>query len=144
MRRRQGARGYRIGEPRAHARTSVSWWSRRLHRRRQHPLGGRAPLRCRTDGPARTGKGARGVAHARGSRNRLTFRDVAAAIGDHLGLPTVSVAPENAEAHFGWIGHFFGMDIAATSTHTQNLLGWTPSGPTLFEDIAAGAYALPE
>jgi nucleoside-diphosphate-sugar epimerase len=70
----------------------------------------------------------------------LPSRDIAAAIGGYLGLPTVSVAPEEAEAHFGWIGRFFGMDVVASSTRTQELLGWTPTGPTLFEDIAAGAY----
>lgn len=72
----------------------------------------------------------------------LPTRDIAAAIGKYLGVPTVSVTPEDAEAHFGWIGRFFGMNITATSTSTRELLGWTPTGPTLFEDIAAGAYAL--
>lgn len=74
----------------------------------------------------------------------LLSHDIAAAIGDYLGLPTASVARDDAEAHFGWIGAFFGMDLTASSARTQELLGWTPSGPTLFEDIAAGAYALPE
>lgn len=74
----------------------------------------------------------------------LPSREIAAAIGDYLGLPTVSVAREDAEAHFGWIGHFFGMDATASSARTKELLGWTPTGPTLFEDIAAGAYALPK
>ncbi|QFZ18956.1 SDR family oxidoreductase [Saccharothrix syringae] len=73
----------------------------------------------------------------------LASRDIAAALGEHLGLSTVSVAPEDAEAHFGWIGHFFGADVAASSTHTRRLLDWVPTGPTLFEDIAAGAYPLP-
>ncbi|NMH98751.1 SDR family oxidoreductase [Pseudonocardia acidicola] len=73
----------------------------------------------------------------------LPSRDIAAAIGDYLGLPTVSVAPEDAEAHFGWIGRFFGMDLTASSARTREMLGWTPTGPTLFEDIASGAYALP-
>jgi nucleoside-diphosphate-sugar epimerase len=72
----------------------------------------------------------------------IPSRDIAAAIGDYLGVPTVSVAPQDAEAHFGWIGRFFGMDITASSVHTQQLLGWTPTGPTLLEDIANGAYAL--
>ena len=69
---------------------------------------------------------------------------IAAAIGDYLGLPTVSVAPQDAQAHFGWIGHFFGMDLTASSAHTQQILGWRPTGPTLFEDIAAGAYPPPK
>ncbi|MEZ0089160.1 SDR family oxidoreductase [Streptacidiphilus sp. EB129] len=74
----------------------------------------------------------------------LPSRDIAAAIGAYLGLPTVSVAPEDAEAHFGWIGRFFGMDVTASYDRTRELLDWTPTGPTLFEDIAAGAYALPD
>ncbi|MEV8439715.1 SDR family oxidoreductase [Actinosynnema sp. NPDC051121] len=74
----------------------------------------------------------------------LPTRDIAAAIGEHLGLPTGSVPREDAEAHFGWIGHFYGMDITASNARTRELLGWTPTGPTLFADIAAGAYALPE
>jgi hypothetical protein len=32
------------------------------------------------------------------------------------------------------------MDLAATSTATRELLGWTPAGPTLIEDIDAGSY----
>jgi nucleoside-diphosphate-sugar epimerase len=74
----------------------------------------------------------------------ILSRDIAAAIGTYLGLPTVSVTPADAEAHFGWIGHFFAMDLTASSAHTQQLLGWTPTGPTLLQDIAAGAYTLPD
>ncbi len=70
----------------------------------------------------------------------LLSRDIAAAIANHLGLPTVSVAPEDAEAHFGWLAHFFGLDVNASSARTRELLGWTPTGPTLFDDIAAGGY----
>jgi nucleoside-diphosphate-sugar epimerase len=77
------------------------------------------------------------------AENGLYSRDIAAAIGDYLGLPAVSVAPDDAEAHFGWIAGFFGMDVTASSARTRQLLGWTPTGPTLFEEIAAGAYALP-
>jgi nucleoside-diphosphate-sugar epimerase len=79
--------------------------------------------------------------HAVGEEG-IPSRDIAAAIGDSLGLPTVSVPTEDIEAHFGWIGRFFSMDIAATNTKTRELLGWKPTGPTLFEDIATGAYAL--
>lgn len=67
-------------------------------------------------------------------------RDIAAALGDHLGLPTVSVSPEDAPEHFGWMARFFGMDAPASSAKTREVLGWEPTGPTLLEDIAAGAY----
>ncbi|OLE24726.1 MAG: 3-beta hydroxysteroid dehydrogenase [Catenulispora sp. 13_1_20CM_3_70_7] len=68
-------------------------------------------------------------------------RDIALAIGESLGLPVASVAPEHAMEHFGFVGAFFGMDMSATSTRTRGLLGWTPSGPTLLQDIRSGAYA---
>ncbi|MFI2362977.1 SDR family oxidoreductase [Promicromonospora sp. NPDC019610] len=74
----------------------------------------------------------------------VSSREIAEAIGAVLDLPVTSVAPDDVAAHFGWIGGFFGMDGSATSTATQELLGWTPSGPTLVEDIAAGAYTTSE
>ncbi|HEY2550272.1 MAG TPA: SDR family oxidoreductase [Streptosporangiaceae bacterium] len=70
----------------------------------------------------------------------LPARDIAEAIGRSLGLPVASIAPGDVEAHFGWIGTFFAMDMPATSTATRKLLGWAPAGPTLIEDIDAGAY----
>lgn len=69
------------------------------------------------------------------------LRDIAGALAGYLRVPTVPVVPEDAAAHFGWIGRFFAMDMAASSAHTRELLGWTPTGPSLFEDIAAGAHA---
>ncbi|MFC7108593.1 hypothetical protein ACFQQB_54290 [Nonomuraea rubra] len=66
---------------------------------------------------------------------------IAEAIGRAFDLPVASIAPGDVPDHFGWIGTFFGMDLAATSTATQNLLGWTPTGPALVEDLDGGAYA---
>ena len=71
----------------------------------------------------------------------IATRDIAEAIGRALGLPVASIAPDDVQGHFGWIGTFFGMDLAATSTVTRELLGWAPEGPTLIEDIDAGAYS---
>jgi nucleoside-diphosphate-sugar epimerase len=68
-------------------------------------------------------------------------RDIAEAIGRALGLPITSIAPDDVQDHFGWIGTFFGMDLAATSTATRELLGWAPAGPTLIEDLDAGSYS---
>jgi nucleoside-diphosphate-sugar epimerase len=67
-------------------------------------------------------------------------REIAGVIGRHLDVPVVSVPPEEAAEHFGWIGAFFGLDVAASSALTRDLLGWTPSGPTLIEDLEAGHY----
>lgn len=70
----------------------------------------------------------------------VSTRDIAEAIGRALGLPVESIAPEKAAEHFGIVGSFFGMDMSATSARTRELVGWTPTGPTLIEDIEAGAY----
>lgn len=67
-------------------------------------------------------------------------REIAEWIGRGLGLPVTSVEPDAAMAHFGWIGMFFAMDRAAASQATRDLLGWTPTGPTLVDDLASGAY----
>ena len=71
----------------------------------------------------------------------VATRDIAEAIGRAFSLPVTSIAPDDAQAHFGWIGTFFGMDLAATSATTRELLGWAPTGPTLIEDLDAGAYS---
>lgn len=71
-------------------------------------------------------------------------REIGEALGRALDLPVASIAPDDVAGHFGWIGGFFGMDLAGTSTATQRLLGWMPTGPTLVEDIDAGAYSTPE
>ena len=70
----------------------------------------------------------------------IPSREIAQAIGDALGVPVTSVAPEDAVEHFGFIGMFFAMDLAASSDHTRRVFDWTPTGPGLLEDIKAGAY----
>ncbi|HWU46226.1 MAG TPA: SDR family oxidoreductase [Humibacter sp.] len=69
-------------------------------------------------------------------------RDIAHAIGRAYGLPVAPIPLDHARDHFGWIGTFFTMDGPADSAITQDLLGWTPTGPTLIEDIDAGAYSV--
>jgi nucleoside-diphosphate-sugar epimerase len=71
----------------------------------------------------------------------IPTRDIAQAIGRAFSLPVTSIAPDDVQGHFGWIGTFFSMNLAATSTATQELLGWEPTGPTLVEDLDAGAYS---
>lgn len=69
----------------------------------------------------------------------VATRDIAEALGRAFALPVRPV--DDVAGHFGWIGSFFGMNLTATSTATQELLGWTPTGATLIEDIDAGAYS---
>lgn len=79
------------------------------------------------------------VLHAIGEAGVPT-RDMAEAIGRGLGVPVESVPPKDVAAHFGWIGTFFAMDMPASSAQTQEFLGWTPTGPTLLEDLNGGSY----
>jgi nucleoside-diphosphate-sugar epimerase len=80
-----------------------------------------------------------GVLHAVAEEGIAT-RDIAAALGASLGVPTASLAPSEAVAHFGWLANFYGADAPASSGKTRAALGWAPQGPTLAQDIAAGAY----
>jgi len=70
----------------------------------------------------------------------IPFRQIAEAIGKGLNLPVVSVAPNEAEAHFGWFAAFAAMDLAASSARTRALLDWTPIQPDLLTDMAQNGY----
>jgi nucleoside-diphosphate-sugar epimerase len=65
---------------------------------------------------------------------------IAAAIGRGLGAPVRSVDPDDAAAHFGWIGLFFAADAPASSVLTRQALDWTPTRPGLIDDLDAGSY----
>jgi nucleoside-diphosphate-sugar epimerase len=79
------------------------------------------------------------VLHAVGEEG-VALRAVAEAIGRGLDLPVSSLDPADAQARFGFLGGFLSSDLPASSARTQALLGWRPSGPTLLEDLASGAY----
>jgi nucleoside-diphosphate-sugar epimerase len=79
------------------------------------------------------------VLHAVAEQGVAT-RDIAAALGRFLGVPVESIPAERAQAHFDWLGMFFGADAPASNARTRSLLGWEPTHPTLLEDIAAGNY----
>jgi nucleoside-diphosphate-sugar epimerase len=66
-------------------------------------------------------------------------RDIAEVIGRQLGVPVVSIAPEDA-GHFSFLAHFFGMDSPASSTLTRELVGWEPTQVGLIEDLDQGHY----
>jgi nucleoside-diphosphate-sugar epimerase len=70
----------------------------------------------------------------------VPFREIAGAIGSHLGLPAESVTPADAVEHFAHLGHFVGVDSPASAEVTRNLLAWEPTGPTLLEDLGQDHY----
>lgn len=58
-------------------------------------------------------------------------RDIAEVIGRRLGL---AVESRPAEA-FGPLGAVFALDQPSSSAHTRKTLGWTPSHPSLLDDL---------
>ncbi|MBV9851774.1 MAG: SDR family oxidoreductase [Armatimonadetes bacterium] len=70
----------------------------------------------------------------------IPARDIAEVIGRGLKVPVVALSPEEAPAHFGWLGMFVGMDMPASSALTQERLGWHPTGPGLIADLEQMRY----
>lgn len=70
----------------------------------------------------------------------VRMRAIAEAIGPQLDVPTESIAPADADAHFGWLASFAALDVRASSALTRELLGWRPTGPGLIEDLEQGHY----
>ncbi|MGH9484099.1 MAG: NAD-dependent dehydratase, partial [Terriglobales bacterium] len=67
--------------------------------------------------------------------------DIATAIGHGLQVPVNSMAREQAEEHFGFLGYFVAWDALTASAQTRAELGWTPTGPDLLTDLANMRYA---
>jgi nucleoside-diphosphate-sugar epimerase len=71
----------------------------------------------------------------------VSVRDIATVIGQGLNVPVVSIAPEEAAGHFGWLAAFVGFDLPASSALTRKQLGWNPTGPTLLTDLGNMHYS---
>jgi len=78
--------------------------------------------------------------HAVGEEG-VSSREIAEALGRGLNLPVVSIPPQEAAAHFGWLAMFTGLDMPASSALTQSRLGWRPTGRTLIADLDEARYA---
>jgi nucleoside-diphosphate-sugar epimerase len=65
----------------------------------------------------------------------VPMREIAEVIGRGLKVPVVSLSPEEAQAHFGWLAMFAGSDMPASSALTRQRLGWHPTGPGLIADL---------
>jgi nucleoside-diphosphate-sugar epimerase len=70
----------------------------------------------------------------------VPIRDIAEVIGRHLDAAVVSISPEDAAGHFTWLAGFLAIDSPASSTLTQELLGWHPTQPGLIDDLGKGHY----
>jgi nucleoside-diphosphate-sugar epimerase len=70
----------------------------------------------------------------------VPIRAVAEVIGRHLNVPAVSISPEDAGEHFGFLGGFLAADIPASSALTRERMGWAPTHPGLIDDLDQGHY----
>jgi len=81
-------------------------------------------------------RGARGEKYHAVAEEGVPFREIAAVIGNRLGVPVAS----RPAAHFEWFSMFAGMEAAASSAWTREVLGWVPAQGTLLEDVDSEPY----
>jgi nucleoside-diphosphate-sugar epimerase len=86
-------------------------------------------------------KGAPGARYHAVAEEGVSLKDIATAIGRGLKIPVTSIAPEQAQEHFGFLGFFAGRDALISSAQTRASLGWNPAGPDLLTDLANMRYA---
>jgi nucleoside-diphosphate-sugar epimerase len=87
-------------------------------------------------------KGRAGAAYHAVAEEGVPTRAMAEVFAKVLNVPLVSIKPEDAQAHFGFIAMFAGLDIPASSAKTRAELGWTPKEIGLIEDIGRPDYWL--
>jgi nucleoside-diphosphate-sugar epimerase len=73
----------------------------------------------------------------------VPLRDIAEVIARKLDVPTASIAPEDANEHFSFLGAFVGVDNPTSSERTRRLLDWEPTHPGLLADLDQGHYFEP-
>ena len=71
----------------------------------------------------------------------VPLKEIATAIGRGLKVPVVSIAPEQAQEHFGFLGFFAGRDVYVSSAQTREKLGWAPTGADLLTDLGNKDYS---
>ena len=69
----------------------------------------------------------------------IPVREIAEAIGRHLGIPAESIPAEEAASHFKGFP-FITLDITMPNAETKRLLGWEPAHPGLIADLDQGHY----
>ncbi len=84
-------------------------------------------------------KGHAGALHG-AAEEGIAMRDIAATIGDGLGVPVRSVSVDEAAAHFDWLAMFVGIDNPTSSHFTRESVGWQPREKGLLADMRGGSY----
>ena len=70
----------------------------------------------------------------------IPFRSIAETIGRRLGVPAVSVAPDDAQGAFGFLAAMVVLDNPCSGAATRELLGWQPQHAGLLEDLQQDHY----
>jgi len=82
-----------------------------------------------------------GVRYNAVAEEGIAVREIAEVIGAGLNVPVVSLSPEEAAEHFGWLAMFAGLDLPASNAWTCKHLGWRPTGPGLIADLKRVDYS---
>ena len=85
-------------------------------------------------------KGTAGARYHAVAEQGVPLKDIASAIGRGLNVPVISISPEQAREHFGFLGFFAGRDAPTSSAQTRANLGWNPTGPGLIADLKKMNY----
>lgn len=85
-------------------------------------------------------RGGRGDAYHAVADEGVPYKQIADAIGRQVGVPTVSLTREQAEAHFGGLAVWVGGNGPASSERTRVILDWEPEERSLVADIDRPDY----
>ncbi|MBW0012984.1 SDR family oxidoreductase [Mycobacterium sp.] len=80
--------------------------------------------------------------HAVGDRG-IPMRDIAASIGDHLGIPSAPIPDNRLYEHFGFLAMLVTLDNPTSNAATRRSLGWEPTHPGLLADFDIADYFAP-
>ncbi|ACO33043.1 MULTISPECIES: SDR family oxidoreductase [Acidobacterium] len=86
-------------------------------------------------------KGTAGTRYHAVAEEGVALRDIATVLGRGLNVPVISIAPEQAQEHFGFLSFFAGRDALVSSTKTRTALGWNPTGPDMITDLTNMNYS---
>ena len=86
-------------------------------------------------------RGVGGDAYHAIAEQGVPFKAIAEAIGRQLGLPSKSITPEEAEAHFGGLAMFAQGNGPASSEYTRQTLGWEPREIGIVADVQRPDYS---
>ena len=86
-------------------------------------------------------KGQAGARYHAVAEEGVSAREIAEAIGRGLRVPVISVTPEKAAEHLGWLATFAGLNLMGSSAQTRKELAWNPTGPTLLTDLENMRYS---